>query len=316
MAFSNTIKSSPEGVPVSQQWVPNVGWVVLKGSPNTTTDASGAVSAASVALDQSLVLTGQLQNAQTGNANGTPLTITGMGSVLFEVIMTGFTGTVNFEGAGPNANYDPLWVNQFGTNTVALTAVGSVTTTTHLYELANASGLQTVRCRTSGTSAGNVTVNAYALPFTLGPRVVNANQAGAWTVQPGNTPNTTPWLVSRAGADSTILASAARTTTQTSADFTNVDARGVKVVLDMTTVGTGNVTLTIQGKDVASGKYYTLLAGVAVTTNSTNIYTVFPGATITANVSANDTLPHTWRVQVVANNANSAVYSVGASTLL
>lgn len=303
MAFPNTTRSSPEGVPVSQQWVPGVGWVVLKGSPNITTDATGTYGAATLALDQSLVLTGALQTAQAGNANGTPLTITGMGSVLFEVIMTGFTGTVNFEGAGPNANYDPLWVNQLGTNTIALTTVGSTTTATHLYELANASGLQTIRARTSGVSAGTVTVNAYALPFTLGPRVVNANQAGTWTV-------------SRAGADSTILASAARTTTQTSADFTNVDARGVKVVLDMTTVGTGNVTLTIQGKDVASGKYYTLLAGVAVTTNSTNVYTVFPGATITANVSANDTLPHTWRVQVVANNANSAVYSVGASTLL
>src|SRR6476469_10369828 len=137
MAFPNTIRSSPESVPVSQQWVPSVGWVVLKGSPNSTTDGTGTVSAAAVALDQSLVLTGALQTAQAGNANGTPLTVTGMGSVLFEVIMTGFTGTVNFEGAGPNANYDPLWGNQMGTNTVALTAVGSVTTATHLYEMAN-----------------------------------------------------------------------------------------------------------------------------------------------------------------------------------
>jgi len=183
MAFPNTIRSSPEGVPVSQQWVPGVGWVVLKGSPNTTSDAAGTVSAAAMALDQSLILTGQLQNAQTTTNNGTPLTMNGMGSVLFEVIMAaGFTGTVNFEGAGPNGTYDPLWVNQMGTNTVALTVVGSTTTATHLYELANASGLQTVRARTSGVSAGNVTVNAYALPFVAGPRVVNANITSAGTL--------------------------------------------------------------------------------------------------------------------------------------
>lgn len=182
MAFPNTIRSSPEGVPVSQQWVPNVGWVVLKGSPNTTTDATGTVTAAALALDQSFILTGQLQNAQTGNNAGSPLTMNGMGSVLFEVIMTGFTGTVNFEGAGPGVHYDPLWVNQFGTNTVGITVVGSTTTATHLYELANASGLQTVQARTSGVSAGNVTVNAYALPFVAGPRVVNANITNAGTL--------------------------------------------------------------------------------------------------------------------------------------
>jgi hypothetical protein len=83
------------------------------------------------------------------------------------------------------------------------------------------------------------------------------------------------------------------------------------VVLDMTVVGTGSVTLTIQGKDEASGKYYTLLAGAAVTTNSTNVYTVFPGAPATANVSANDIVPRTFRILVTANNANSATYSVG-----
>jgi len=108
---------------------------------------------------------------------------------------------------------------------------------------------------------------------------------------------------------------AGATTTQTSPDFNNSGARGVAVVLDMTNVGTGSVTLTIQGKDKASGKYYTLLAGAAVTTNSTNRYRVHPQAPVTANVSANDALPTTWRIQVVANNANAATYSVGATLL-
>jgi hypothetical protein len=103
------------------------------------------------------------------------------------------------------------------------------------------------------------------------------------------------------------------TTTQTGADQTNAGFRGVIVVLDMTVVGTGSVTLSIQGKDTVSGKYYTLLAGAAVTTNSTNVYTVYPGVPATANVSANSPLPRTWRVLVTANNANATTYTVGAS---
>src|SRR5262245_30686819 len=105
------------------------------------------------------------------------------------------------------------------------------------------------------------------------------------------------------------------TTTQTSNDFVNNTASGVKVFLNMTTVGTGSVTLTIQGKDKASGTYYTILSGAAVTTNSFNVYSVFPGATVTANVSANDFLPEVWRILVTANNANPTTYTVGATFL-
>ena len=115
--------------------------------------------------------------------------------------------------------------------------------------------------------------------------------------------------------DEIELASASRTTTQTGPDERNSYHRGLYVVLDMTTVGTGSVTLTIQGKDIASGKYYTVLAGAAVTTNSTNIYKVYPGLTASANAVANEVLPSTYRILVTANNANAAVYSVGYSKL-
>lgn len=113
-----------------------------------------------------------------------------------------------------------------------------------------------------------------------------------------------------------VLASAARTTTQTQADQTNYNHRGIIAVLDMTLVGTGSVTLEIDGKDPVSGKYYAILTGVAVTTNSTNIYRVYPGLTAVANATVNDVLPRTWRVKVTANNANSATYSVGAMLIL
>lgn len=113
----------------------------------------------------------------------------------------------------------------------------------------------------------------------------------------------------------TFLASAARTTTQTGADQTNRGHRGIKVVVDTTVFGTGSVTVTIQGKDETSGKYYTLLASAAIVSVTTTAYTVYPGLPATANVSANDVLPSTWRLLVTANNANTQTYSVGYSLL-
>jgi len=114
--------------------------------------------------------------------------------------------------------------------------------------------------------------------------------------------------VSLSGA---ALASAERTTTQTLADIDTGGGMFLNVVLDMTTAGTGSVTLTINGKDSASGKYYLILAGAAVTTNTTNRYKVGPNVTAAANSIAQDYLPDTIQLVVTANNANSAVYSLG-----
>lgn len=116
--------------------------------------------------------------------------------------------------------------------------------------------------------------------------------------------------------DASLITGTAATTTQTGADQVNFSGSGVKVVLNTTVIGTGSVTVTIQGKDVASGTYYTILAGAAVTTNATTVYTIHPGIASVANVSANDFLPRTWRVLVTANNVNPATYTVGASVVL
>lgn len=113
----------------------------------------------------------------------------------------------------------------------------------------------------------------------------------------------------------TFLASAARTTTQTGADMTNRGHRGIKFVVDTTVFGTGSVTVTLQGKDETSGKYYTILATAAIVSVVTTAYTVFPGAVVAANVSANDQLPSTWRLLATANNANTQTYSIGYSLL-
>lgn len=113
--------------------------------------------------------------------------------------------------------------------------------------------------------------------------------------------------------DEVVLASAARTTLQTGADYVNPFGRYLTVVLDVTAnpVSVG-LTLTIQGKD-AAGVYYTLLVGAAVSTISTNVYRIGPGLPATANVSANVPMPRIWRVIVAVADADSGTYSLTGS---
>lgn len=112
-----------------------------------------------------------------------------------------------------------------------------------------------------------------------------------------------------------ILASAARTTTQTSADQLAEARHGLHLVVDVTSAGTGSITPKIQGRD-ANGIYYDILVGSAITTTGTTVLKVGRGFTPSANAVATDGLPANWRVVVTANNANSMTYSVGANLIL
>lgn len=145
-----------------------------------------------------------------------------------------------------------------------------------------------------------------------------ANPSGEFSAAMGYLFNGTNWDRQRNNQDGLTagITAAGVTTTQTGADQTNYNARGVLVVLDMTVVGTGSVTIAIQGKDTVSGKYYALLTGAVVSTNSTNLYQLYPGVTVAANAAVSSPLPRTWRIVVTANNANATTYTVGASLIL
>jgi hypothetical protein len=178
------------------------------------------------------------------------------------------------------------------------TATGAAAPTNAIYV-----GMQTLGGNMQGLSAINNNLDGVSGSLTLDTGL------HLW--------NGTNFDRARTNMDTAALITAAgATTNQNSADQTNYNGRAVKVVLDVTSIGTGSVTITIQGKDIASGKYYPLLVGAAVVTNSTNVYEVGPGLSATANVSANAHLPRTWRVLVTANNANATTYTVGASVIL
>ena len=113
----------------------------------------------------------------------------------------------------------------------------------------------------------------------------------------------------------TLLASAARTATTSTADQQKVVNRGVYVFLKVTAVPTvETLTVTIQGKDV-DGTYYTILASTASAATGTVTLKVYPGLPNTANVSSNEVLPDLWRVTVTHSASGSFTYSIVANTL-
>jgi hypothetical protein len=165
-------------------------------------------------------------------------------------------------------------------------------------------------------SSGVLTVNTVNLADTGGNNIQVSDGTFPWRQMVVDALGNAQVKPTTSGLDTTLIASAAFTTTQTTADQINLYGTGVRVVLDVTVAGTGSITLEIDAKDVASGKYVAQLTGVAVTTISTNTYVIYPGLIAVANATASDALAHTWRVKVVANNANTITYSVGASILI
>lgn len=214
-----------------------------------------------------------------------------------------FTLTLSFQWSNDNINFRPLTLMRND----SLAGTNAATSTTATGQGWNGPiFFRYLRVRvTSFVSNASLagTLELYTNPAAFLFNTTQVAQSGTWTVGLSN-------------GDITVVAPAAYTSTQTQVDQTNTAARGIRVVLDVTVPGTGSVTLEIDAKDTASGKYYPILTGVAVVTLSTTVYTVYPGLTPAANSIASDVLPKTWRIKVTANNANSVTYSVGASYLV
>jgi hypothetical protein len=110
--------------------------------------------------------------------------------------------------------------------------------------------------------------------------------------------NGTTFDRTRGSMDNIVLANlSGATSSSQSADQTNFNGRGVKVFLNITANAGGSITFTIQGKDPVSGLYFTLLAGASQASTGTVMMSVYPGLTASTNITANDVLPRTWRLQ-------------------
>jgi len=123
------------------------------------------------------------------------------------------------------------------------------------------------------------------------------------------------WDRPRNNVDVTLLASAARTTTQTSADIVAYNCQAIILTLDVTaTGGTISLTPTINYKDPASGKYIQLLAGTTVAATGTTTYVIDPrlvSGTPPWTKTVPSALGRIFQVVITVGNANSQTYSVG-----
>lgn len=169
------------------------------------------------------------------------------------------------------------------------------------------------------STGNNVRTQIYSgatnLSNAITPSDALSNSTALGTVSMGLLWSGANWQLSRNVNATTLLASAARTVTTNSSDQTNYNHRGFLLVVDISSIGTGSITPTIQVKDSISANYKTIwTAAAALIANGTYVYPVYPGSLGAASFTeiVNAIVGRTWRLAMTANNANSVTYSVSA----
>jgi len=295
----------------SPTFVPIPAVNVATGASSTTATAAGLYRIEASGIR---VLRVRCSNYTSGS-----FAVTGNGSVAATTdgtASTGSSGTTTANQGTPNAAGTASWPVQGAAAAGAAVAGNPV-----LMGVSDGTNVQTLKQSPVTTSNGsNVGLGYSSVGLVSGAGTAEPWQSvagltdamGHWigTVAPYGY-NGLSWDRVRNNGDVTLLASGSRNTTQTSADIVTYNAHSIIVTLDMTVVGTGSVTLSINYKDPASGKYIPLLTGAAVTTNSTNMYTINPNIPAVANVSAQKDIGRVIQIVVTANNTNSATFSVG-----
>lgn len=277
------------------------------------------------------------QNAAAAIGNGTALTVTGMATCVVQGTVTG-TNTTVFEGSLDGTNWVAMNGRRLdnGTNYTTYNSSGAI----FFFDVV---GLMSFRCRVSAWTSGTVTLFGNAVPNAGNQVQVSTNsvnganvttQSGSFgnvtdtssnftAMPPASDGTRTPgfveyamrynptravWERARNNNSTVLLATGARTTTQTSSDIINYDGRGLHFSIDVTVIPGGSITPSIQGKD-ANGIYYTVLTGTAITTVSTTVLKLGPGITTVANGAASDFLPGTFRLVLTVADATSITYS-------
>jgi hypothetical protein len=123
----------------------------------------------------------------------------------------------------------------------------------------------------------------------------------------------------RGNTEGTLLASAARTTTVSTAVQTNYNGRGAHLILDITTAGTGNLILILVGQYPPVGVTRVVASSTTITTTGRTMIELYPGigaATSEANFRISGALPRTWWAGVNHSDASSWTYSLGYSLIV
>lgn len=114
----------------------------------------------------------------------------------------------------------------------------------------------------------------------------------------------------------TVLASAARTATVSSAAVVGENHRGAHIIITTTAyTAAASVVPTVEGYNSVTDSWYTLLTAAALSATGTIVLKVYPGQTAVANLAVNEVLPARWRVTMTAADTKSVTYSVVANLL-
>lgn len=163
--------------------------------------------------------------------------------------------------------------------------------------------------------------HTYAATIGLGADAYAANSPGLQTFSLAGLydPTANVYNRQRGQHELTILASAARTATTTSADFTNYNSRGAFVVIDVTAVpGVETIQVELQAGNSIVTKYLPVITSATISATGTAWLLLYP-TTMGAgsfNNYVNGTLPKTFRVKVTHSASGSFTYSITVLMLL
>jgi hypothetical protein len=194
--------------------------------------------------------------------------------------------------------------NAVGTTTALQGGTWNIGTVTNLSQLAGAAISMNTGVRDAGTQRVTIATND----------VVPSSQSGTWTVQPGNTPNTAPWLVTVASGTTAAIGAVTQSGTWTvqpgntpnTSPWLVAPAAGIPFPVNMTQIGTATVSTTVAMPSLLrDGAGNARFAAV----NASNQLSVsVDGGTLNAQISSTATL-NTNLVQV-----GSATINLGAGT--
>lgn len=291
-----------------------------------TSDASGNVPVSQqVSYAQGNITTQNLVPNGIATANSAvEISLNGAAQLAIQTTGT-YTGALSVQVTSDNSRWETITassiVNQVTgawTATIASATVGVFVIETggflkaRVTGLAAMTGTAVVTLRTSYVPMGGIT-----RPAAPGTNAIGAvTQSGTWTVMPGNTANTTPWLTNPLIPTVTTTGdTGAKTATGNGATQTNTTAKGALITFNIGTVSgtTPTCVFKIQGSadngttwvDIPNANTASITtAGAYGLLINKGIAAVAGVATTGTCAQINSQLPRTWRV----------VWTIGGTT--
>lgn len=258
-----------------------------------------------------------MQTAAVANGNGVVLPITTFPlAIINSVCSVACSGgtTQNFEGTDSTGTFFPI----LGT---PLAGGAGVTTATAGGQWAfNTAGLVSIRVRISGYSAGTITVTGNqafgsAATGSGGGGGGAVTQSGVWTVQPGNTANTTAWLMNLGSMGGTAISASCVSNYGTSPGAVACPSVNTFVTNSVPSVTVGGTQLSPVGIFDSTGvQVNSYPAGTFTTPSASTISTVtLDPCTSAAKSSAVINITTATTTSLVAISGTTSIYVCGVS---